>query len=311
MSEIRLISMVIPFFNEEEGVSSFTEALLRHFTDRTERHYEFVLVDDGSTDRTAALLQSVAQRDGRVRLLRLAMNAGHQCALVAGMDAASGAVVVTMDGDGQHPFATADEMIRRWEADPGLGVIQALRQGMQVGVLKNLTSRLFYATIRLLLPDIRVRQGASDFRLVSRETLDVVGQYRDRHRNLRLLFASLRVSQAYIEYQVESRRYGKTRYSIPKMVRLATDGIFAFSFLPLRLILLLAVSTGTACMAFFVYALLRKWQGETVPGWTSTVVCLTALFTALFVALSIIAEYVARIYEEVKSHPPYVLRDGK
>ncbi len=302
------LDVVIPFFNEE----GCAEALLRCLTaamDAVEGlSVRFFLVDDGSTDQTPAILDGLASEDRRVRVLHLWGNHGHQRALVAGLDGCTGDAVLMMDGDGQHPVATAMALVRRAIAEPDLVILQAVRSGSQGGFGKDFGSSIFYWFANKMLPDMAVRPGASDFRLLRKPVVDLVKRYPDRHRNLRVLLASLRLPTTYVGYEVERRLSGCSRYRLRHMVELAANGIFAFSSLPLRISLLLMVFTGAAGALYLLYVLVMFGMGRAVPGWTSMIWFVAFLFCGVFSILAILSEYVARIYEDVRSHPVYRLR---
>jgi len=302
------LDVVIPFFNEE----GCAESLIRDLTaalDSMERlSIRFFLVDDGSTDRTPDILARLASEDGRIRVVPLWGNHGHQRALVAGLDCCGGDAVLMMDGDGQHPAETAAELVRRALAEPSRDIVQAVRNGSQGGTGKDLGSSCFYWIANRVLPGTAVRPGASDFRLLRRPVVDLVRQYPDRHRNLRVLLASLKLPTVYVDYEVRKRLSGRSKYRFRHMVELATNGIFAFSSLPLRFSLLLMLFTGAIGASYLLYVLVMFGLGRTVPGWTSLIWFVAFLFCGVFGILAVLSEYVARIYEDVRRHPVYRLR---
>jgi dolichol-phosphate mannosyltransferase len=251
----------------------------------------------------------VANEFAGVRIISLAFNYGHQVALVAGMDAAEGDAVLTLDGDGQHPVDVAVRMVGQFLADPEIEVVQTVRTGGQNGFGKKVTSGLFYALMAKIAPDITVVPGAADFRLMSRSALDILKAYPDRHRNIRLLVASLPFRTSHLEYCAQTSMAGDSKYSLSKMVHLAMDGVFFFSRAPLRLSLFLALSSAAFGVGYFAFALVMRLRGETVPGWTSLMGVMSLMFALVFLVQSILAEYLGRMMDLVKNHPVYLVRD--
>ncbi len=299
------ISIVVPAYNEEAVIEAFLQKLLAEFDRASGYAIEVVVVNDGSTDQTASRVKELAQRDVRIRLLSFAKNLGHQRALIAGLEHARGDAVVTMDADGQHPPAKARQMAEDWLAHPSRHVIQGIRKGSQGGAAKNVSSRLFYRLMQILAPGCSLSVGMSDFRLLDRAALDMIRRYPDRHRNLRLLTASLPMPISFVEYELEPRLGGTSKFTLAKMVHLAADGLFAYSNLPLRFSLLGSCVTGAVSLAFLVYALAMKWRGGTAWGWASLMCVTIGLFSVVFFVLAIISEYVARIYEDLRAKPLY------
>jgi glycosyltransferase involved in cell wall biosynthesis len=299
------IDIVVPFFNEDACIPSFINNLTSHLKNIDDVRFAFFFVDDGSADNTASLLDDMAKQDDRICVIHLLGNHGHQKALVAGLDHCRGDAVLMMDGDGQHPMGVAVRMIRYYLTHPGIHVVQALRQGRQQSKMKDWTSRLFYWLANRL--DIGIRGGASDFRILSRTALNLISSYPDRYRNLRVLLASLPLSSAYIDYEADERLAGRSKYNARKMIRLAADGLFAFSTLPLRASFSLMAVTALLGFAYAIYAILKYLQGQVVPGWTSIIVIISFLFSAVFGVLAILSEYISRMYDLIRRHPTYMI----
>ena len=299
------IDVVVPFFNEEACITSFVQNLSSHLEKIEDIRFAFFFVDDGSADRTASILDDLAKQDDRICVIHLLGNHGHQKALIAGLDQCRGDAVLMMDGDGQHPAEVAVQMIRYYQMHPDVHVVQALRQGSQQGKMKDWTSRLFYWLANRL--DIKIKSGASDFRILSRSALNVIRSYPDRYRNLRVLLASLPLSSAYIDYEPDARLAGKSKYNARKMITLAVDGLFAFSTLPLRASLSLMAITALIGFAYAIYAIMKFLQGQVVPGWTSIIVIIAFLFSAVFGVLAILSEYIRRMYDLIRRHPTYLI----
>ncbi len=299
------VDIVIPFFNEQDCVDPFLSSLMDACARESDIDWRFYLIDDGSIDNTVFLLDQWVAKDKRCEVVHLWGNHGHQKALVAGLDRAKGDAALLMDGDGQHPPDVAIRMVKTLIADPSMMIVQAIRRGRQGSWFKELTSHLFYRIVNMLMPDAKLESGASDFRVLRRPLVERLRCYPDRYRNLRVLLASLRLSTCYVDYDVEPRIAGHTHYSFRQMLRLAVNGWFAFSVSPLRLSLLLMFGTGMIGIIYSIYGVWVFIQQKTVPGWTSIIAFLAFMFCALFGVLAILAEYMARIYEDVRKHPVY------
>jgi dolichol-phosphate mannosyltransferase len=300
------LSVVVPLKDEEENVIPLTDRL-RSVLDRLGHPWEVVLVDDGSADATYDRLVDVHAADERFRILRLSRNFGHQVAISAGLDAARGDAVVTMDGDLQHPPEVIGELVARWREGAQIVYgVMAERHGESR--LKATTARAFYWSLSKL-SDIDVPQSAGDFRLVDRVALDAFLEMRERNRYLRGMFSWVGFEQAGVPYSSPPRTAGSTKYTTGRMLRLATDAIVGFSDRPLRAALNLGFAVSIASILFGLSAVVCKVFGVfVVPGWTSVMVLVGVVGGVQLMVMGIVGEYVGRIAEEVKQRPLYVLR---
>jgi polyisoprenyl-phosphate glycosyltransferase len=302
------LDIVVPFYNEESCAKLFVEELLAELSSTEDLQLRLFAVNDGSSDDTAQILDGLAVNDDRINVIHLWGNHGHQKALIAGLDNCDADAVLMMDGDGQHPPETALEMIEYLKKNEHVDIVQALRKGGQAGFIKNAGSALFYKVMNLIMPDITLERGASDFRVIRKPVLDMIKRYPDRYRNLRVLLASLKLPNCFVDYAVVVRFAGASRYDARQMLTLAADGWFAFSISPLRTSLFLMLASWLIVFAYLVYVLVMYFKGNTVPGWASIVALITFMFSAVFGVLAIISEYVARIYTDVRGHPVYTIR---
>lgn len=303
------LDIIVPFFNEESCASIFLTNLLQAFSSEEKLEIRFLLVNDGSTDNTARVLDEAAKKEQHIEVIHLWGNHGHQRALIAGLDHASGEAVLMMDGDGQHPPSHAVAMVRKFvELQGAADIIQAVRSGNQSGWLKNITSRLFYRIQQFLMPGIKLIHGASDFRVISRRVLLRLNRYPDRHRNLRVLIATMKLETRLMPYRVEQRLSGKTRYDMRQMMALATDGWFAFTLAPLRISFFLMITSLFVVFLYVTYVVYAFSLGVTIPGWASIIALIAFLFSVLFGVLAILSEYVARIYADTRRHPVYFVQ---
>jgi dolichol-phosphate mannosyltransferase len=300
-----LLSLVIPVFNEEEALPRLLDAL-RPVLAGMDCDHEMIFVDDGSRDGTRRLLEAAALADDRVKLLGFSRNFGHQAAITAGLDFAAGDAVVVMDADLQDPPELLPEMIARFEQ--GFDVVSPQRvERRGEGPFKRATAALFYRLMRRAV-DVRLAPQVGDFRLFSRAAVEALRGFREHHRFMRGLVAWLGLPEAIIPFHRPLRVAGTTKYPAWKMARFAWTAICSFSALPLKLALfggLLLSAAGAVYSAYVVYETLVL--RTTVPG-GSSLVCLQLLFSgATLTAVGLVGDYVARIYEEVKGRPLYVL----
>jgi dolichol-phosphate mannosyltransferase len=299
------LSVVVPLRDEEDNVAPLAKRLTEVLDGITPR-WEVILVDDGSTDSTYQRALDQHESEPRFKVIRLSRNFGHQIALSAGLDAAHGDAVITMDGDMQHPPELISALVERWQrgAQVVYGVM-AVRQGESW--LKGVTARAFYASLTRLA-DIDVPAGAGDFRLVDRAVLDAYRSMRESHRYLRGMFSWVGFEQVGVDFVSPPRMAGRSKYTPGRMIRLATDAIVGFSDRPLRLALNLGFLVSIASIMFGLSALVSRLAGVfVVPGWTSIMVLLGVVGGIQLVVIGIIGEYVSRIYDEVKRRPLYIV----
>jgi polyisoprenyl-phosphate glycosyltransferase len=300
------ISVVVPLYNEEKTAEQLV-ALVKSTLEEIGGAWELVLVSDGSTDRTDALLQEASRLDTRVKLVVLSRNFGQQAALCAGMDYARGKAVITMDADLQHPPQVLKEMVRLWRG--GYEVVFTVRKGAAgAGWLKRLTSNLFYRVLRRL-SRIDVRAGAADFRLLDRAVVECLGGFHERHLFYRGLVNWVGFRQIPLEYTATPRFAGKSKYTYKKMLSLAEDALLSFSELPLKLAIVAGSLAMLLVLAYAVHITVLFALGEHVePGWTSLMCVLLIFGSTILLSLGVIGLYIGRIYEEVKRRPRYIVR---
>lgn len=299
------LSIVIPMFNEEAVLPLLVERL-RPIADGIGTAYEVLAVDDGSSDATPVLLERLRREWPELRIVRLRANSGHQAAISAGLQRARGDYVVTLDADLQDPPEVIPEMLRIARED-GVDVVYGVREDRSTDTaFKRGTARLFYWTIRRL-GAIEAPQDAGDYRLMSRATVDAVTSLPEHNRVLRLVVPALGFPSAAVGYTREARAAGQTKYPLAKMVRLAVDSVTGFSLAPLRFATWLGLLGGVAAFGVLVYAVLARLLGHALPGWTSTVVIVSAVGAVQLLALGILGEYVGRMYAALQGRPTYFI----
>ncbi len=297
------LSVVIPMFDEEAVLPLLVERL-RPVADAWGVTYEILCVDDGSTDTTPVLLQRVRREWPQVRVVRLRANAGHQAAISAGLARARGRWVVTIDADLQDPPEVIGEMLAVARGQ-GVDVVYGVRSDRSSDTaFKRLSARAFYRSIRAL-SDVDARVDAGDFRLMSRATVDAVNALPEHGRVLRLVVPALGFPSASVAYTRAARAAGDSKYPLGKMIRLSVDSVTGFSIAPLRFATWMGLVGGVAALGVLVYALVAMLLGNTLPGWTSTVVIVAAVGAVQLLALGILGEYVGRTYAALQARPAY------
>ena len=303
------IDLVIPVFNEA-GVVEQTHARICAVIDELPYDFKFYFVDDGSTDGTPASLRSL--NDPRVQIIELSRNFGHQAALTAGMDATQGDIIITMDGDGQHPPEMIPQMLDL--VNQGYDVVQTQRvDEAQPASFKKWTSGLFYRLINAI-SGTRVLPGAADFRALSRQAVDALKAMPEYHRFLRGMVSWIGFSTVILPYQPAERISGVSKYSLGKMFRLAMDAIFSFSLMPLYIGLSMGGLLLCLAMAEMAYVLSFWVTGKTsnlAPGWSSLMFVILIVSGILMVLLGFIGVYVGYIFQEVKHRPVYLVKQGE
>jgi dolichol-phosphate mannosyltransferase len=303
------VDILIPVFNEADGLKDFHAALKEAVQRINVSRVRFIYVNDGSTDGTQGVLTALAGEDPSVCVVELSRNFGHQAALSAGLDFCDADAVIMMDGDGQHPPELLPEMVRLHEL--GYDVVQSQRCDRGAS-LKRLSSRAFYWLISAL-GGFSFPEGTADFRLISRDVLLALRGIREYHRFYRGILPWLGFRSVLLPFVPGKRLAGVSKYSLRKMVRLASDGIFSFSLLPLRLGLVLGAGFLALAAAEIFYVAgfwLSGRRDQLVPGWSSLIVMMTIGFGAVLVLVGVLGVYVGMIFQEVKRRPVYVVRSA-
>ncbi len=305
------IDIVIPVFNEA-GVVEQTYANLCAVIDSLSYAFTIYYVNDGSTDATSESLIALAKKDKRVQVIELSRNFGHQAALTAGIDASRGDLVITMDCDGQHPPELIPEMVNL--SKQGYDVIQGQRSDVvAMGTFKKWTSGGFYKILNLV-SGMRVLPGAADFRALSRQAVDALKGMPEYHRFLRGMIVWMGYRSVILPYREPERIAGKSKYSLGKMIRLASDAIFSFSLIPLYIGLSSGFTFIILALVQIIYVLylwLTHQTNRIVPGWSSLMAVLLIASGIIMILLGFIGVYVGYIFQEVKRRPIYLIRRPK
>lgn len=309
MPTTKLLSVVVPCYNERAGIEGAYRAIKDVLIALEGLQHEILFVDDGSVDGTLEILNALRAQDATVRPLSLSRNFGHQVALAAGMDAAVGDAMIMMDADLQHPPSLIPTLVARWRN--GADIVSAVRTAtVGEGWLKGVTSRGFYRLLNAL-SSTKVPAGAADFCLLSRPVYVALRNMPERHRFLRGLISWVGFRRELVPYVAAARHAGETKYSFVKMTTLALDAVFSFSAEPLRLALRTGLVLATGGFFYLAWTLIYGWMiNGLVPGYASLigVTLLLGGFQLIFIGL--IGQYLSRVFEEVKGRPLYLLKQA-
>ncbi|GAA4414732.1 glycosyltransferase family 2 protein [Nibrella viscosa] len=298
------ISLVIPAYNEEENLPVLVHRLMAVM--EPYRNYEILIIDDGSTDQTQFVLSQLSQAYPVVRYLSFSRNFGHQMALRAGYEHARGECVISLDADLQHPPELIPTLIAKWRE--GYDVIYTVRRpDPNLSWFKRKTSKGFYSLLRAA-SDLELEDGAADFRLLDRKVIDALKQFKENDLFLRGTISWMGFRQCRVLYEPAARYAGRTKYSVGKMLRLATMGITSFTTRPLYLSVLLGFAMSLFACLFGMEVLYEKYfTNATVSGWTSIILLMVLIGGIQFIVIGIIGVYLGKTFMEVKQRPPYII----
>ncbi len=304
MTDQRELTVVIPAFNEEANLRPMFERLVAALENEVDG-LEIIFIDDGSSDGTWSGISDLAASDDRVRGVRFARNFGHQAAVTAGVDVARGRAVVLIDADLQDPPEIIPEMISKWR--DGFEVVFAQRESREGETLfKKATAALFYRLLhRVTEVDIPVDTG--DFRLMGPRALEAFRALPERNRFIRGLVSWIGFPQTAVRYRREARHAGDTKYPFRKMLRFALDALTSFSFLPLRVATFLGFAASAFSFLYILVVLVLKAVGISWLGYTSLMASILFLGGIQLIMIGVLGEYIARIFDEVKRRPLYLV----
>ncbi len=299
------LSVVVPMYYEEEVAKECN----RRLNDAVKQYdYEIIYVNDGSRDETLPILKEIAKDNKRVKIISFSRNFGHQAAVTAGVKNAEGDCIVIIDADLQDPPELIGDMVSLWQE--GNDVVYAKRKKRKgESFFKLLTAKLFY---KLLdgLTETKIPRDTGDFRLIDRKVADAFNRMTEHNRFIRGMVPWLGFKQVPIEYVRDERYAGETKYPLKKMIKFALNGILSFSIKPLQLVTKLGIVTMFFSLAVIVYVLVSKFTGHALtPGWASIMIVVTMLSGVQLIALGVVGEYIARIYEETKERPIYIVEE--
>ncbi len=303
-----IFTVVAPIYNELENIPELYQRL-RDVMERTGEPWELILVDDGSTDGSTAVIRNLAENDPRVRPVIFARNFGHQIAVTAGVDYSRGDAVIIIDADLQDPPEVILELIAKWRE--GYEVVYAVREEREgESWFKRTTASLFYRLI-YRITDVKIPLDTGDFRLMDVKVVRVMQQMREKHRFLRGMSAWVGFRQVGVSYKRKPRYAGETKYPFSKMLKLALNAVTSFSYFPLQVATFIGfIAAGISVIAIPVVAILRLTTGTALLGQATTLVIVLFLGGVQLISLGIIGEYIGRIYDEAKDRPLYIVAEA-
>ena len=301
------LSIVVPVFNEAGNIKKLYSELIP-VLEELGVDWEVIFCDDGSNDTTWEIIDHLHKDDERIKGIRFSRNFGHQYALFAGMQHASGKAVITMDGDLQHPPELLPEMLERWRS--GDKIVHTVRiYNKEQSFLKKLSSNYFYKLFTFL-SGVEMEGGMADFRLLDRQVLDELLKFKEEGLFLRGLVHWVGYQSSKLDFQCGQRFSGKGKYNLKKMLKLAWTGITSFSIVPLRVSIVIGVLTSLLAFAEMLYAIYAKLFTDTVvPGWASGVAVVSFLFGILFIMLGVLGEYIGRVLIESRGRPRFLISE--
>lgn len=304
-----VLAIVVPCFNEELVIGDTTRRLVEVLqklsaAGRVDAGSFVYLVDDGSRDRTWAVIEDLHGRDGRVKGLKLARNVGTQNALLAGLLGVKehADCVVTIDADLQQDEAVIETFLEKYAG--GAHIVYGVRRGRGDSYLKKATSGFFYNLMRLM--GARIIKHHSEYRLVSRKAIDAIAEYREYNLFLRGIFVDIGYKSEIVPFTVRRRGAGKSKHDFRKLASLALDGITSFSIVPLRLVTVAGMLVFLFSVLMTLFYLYHKIKGHTPPGWAGTIIPIYFLGGVQIMFLGIVGEYIGKIYQETKARPRYI-----
>jgi dolichol-phosphate mannosyltransferase len=301
------ISIVIPSYNEEGNIKIIINAL-NEALQKLNYSYELIFVDDGSSDKTLSILQEISNTDSNVFYIELSRNFGHQNALKAGLDLASGDCIITMDGDMQHPPDLISQLIQKWEE--GYDVVYTRRlEDKKLPAFKKITSKYFYKFINYI-SEIKIEEGTADFRLMDKKVSKVFFAFSENELFIRGLVNWVGFNQFAIDYKPAERFSGNSKYTFKKMIQFALKGITSFSIRPLYLSIFLGISIFVLSLIFYIlYVFYSIYFGHVISGWASVIFTIVIFGGLNLIVLGIIGVYVGKLFMQSKQRPNYLIRE--
>ena len=307
MDKNYVYSIVIPVLNEEKVLNELYKRLTKVMTDIGES-YEIIFINDGSTDNSLKIMKQLQTHDKRIKIIDFSRNFGHQIAITAGIDFTSGDAVITIDADLQDPPEVIPDLIKKWKE--GYEVIYGIREKRKgENFFKKITALIFYRLINKMTM-INMPPDSGDFRLIDKKVVNNLKNIRENNRYVRGLTYWIGFKQIGVPYERDKRFAGKSKYPIKKLFKLAYDAIFSFSNFPLKIATYFGFIVSFLSFLYLIYALIIKlFTNSVIHGWTSLMISILFLGGVQLICLGIIGEYIARINDEVKKRPLYIIKE--
>lgn len=303
----KLISIIVPCFNEEEVILIFYKELIEVINSENKYNFEILFINDGSQDNTQNIITKFGQDDKRVILINLSRNFGHQSALTCGLDYAKGDAIITLDSDLQHPVNLIPKLISQYEL--GYDIVYTKRQANKnLGRFKILSAKLFYYLMKKI-GNINIDSNTPDFRLISKKVQIVFkNDLRERTRFLRGLMSWVGFKSTTVLFDVQKRRGGVTKYKLKNMINFSILGIVSFSSLPLNIAFILGIFSISVLVMYSIYILIKFFLfNDTISGWASLALLMSYIGAIQFILIGVLSAYVAHIFYEIKNRPIYII----
>ncbi|MFN4878641.1 MAG: glycosyltransferase [Flavobacteriia bacterium] len=301
------LSLVIPTFNEEGNVQRLYQEIRAVLAQLQLEHYEFIFIDDGSSDASLHNIEALRAQDPKVHYLQFSRNFGHQHALKAGLDHARGAAVISLDADLQHPPALIADMLHHWRN--GAEIVYTRRQDKQnVGFFKKMSAKAFY-WLANRLSEVPIEEGTADFRLLDRKVVDAIKSFKESHLFLRGLIPTLGFKQVALDYEAAARHSGQSKYSFGKMLRFAINGITSSSAKPLYFSIYLGLFFAFLAFVYGCYAIyIAVFTNAAITGWTSLIASVLFIGGIQMILIGIVGIYLGKLFVQSKQRPTYIIK---
>lgn len=300
-------SIIVPLFNEELVLGESYKRI-KEVMDKSQENYELIFINDGSRDQTESIAKELCHKDNNVKLINFSRNFGHQPAITAGMNEASGNAIIIIDADLQDPPAIMLKMIEKWKE--GYDVVYGKRSKRAGETFFKKCSAKLYYRILSSITDVQIPVDVGDFRLIDRTVCDALNRLPEKNRYVRGLVSWVGFKQTFVEFEREERFLGETKYPIRKMIKLALDGITGFSNKPLKIASMLGyIVSGFGFIYLIIILFQRLFTDTTITGWTSIIALLLILNGVTLIMLGVLGEYIGRIYDEMKARPVYIIKE--
>lgn len=304
---MKLITIIIPSYNEEEVLPHLLQSLTEVTDSISNYDFEFLFVNDGSTDDTLELLKQYRQGDSRVRYVDLSRNFGKEIGMLAGMDYANGDAVIILDADLQHPPSKIVEMIEWWEK--GYDDVYTVRLNREESFIKKATSKLYYKLLQRMTEE-NVYPNSGDFRLLDRKSVDALTSMRESERYTKGMYGWIGFKKKELTYTEEERAAGETKWKFNQLLKLAIDGITSYSTVPLRISSIIGIIISIIAFVFLVIEVIKILvNGPEVAGYGTLLVGILFMGGIQLISLGILGEYLGRIFIETKERPPYLVQE--
>lgn len=302
---MKKVTILLPAYNEEASFPLIAKCMEKVVRDNSNYEWEFLMVNDGSTDNTLQQMVKLHQMDSRYNYIDLSRNYGKEVAMMAGFDYATGDAVIIMDADMQHPIDVIPEMLKYWEE--GYDDVYAQRQNSHESWLKQKTSHWYYKLLQSLTR-VPIQKDTGDFRLLDRSCVEALKQMRESERNTKGMYSWIGFRKKGIFYQQQERQEGKSKWSVMSLVNLALNGILSYTTAPLRLASVLGIIVSLAAFLYLIYIIIiTNLYGDPVQGYPTIMVTVLFLGGVQLLSLGILGEYLGRVFNEVKHRPGYFI----